>query len=424
MALSSARILLPTRTTRLRFLAHTRHIVGVMLPLGAAVGFLVALALFCLERFEPWVQHLGWRTRLTLLLPAAGLFLTTAWLRLTRLGEVSLARDLDLARTDPYQAFPFLRSLGKVVGCALTIGFGGSAGIEGPGKWFGAAMGLQYHRVLRTSANYLGIVRRLARPPLVMARAGAASALAAVFRAPLSGALMAAEHHGHLAAESLIPCLVSAASGYVVFSGFMGYEPLLPLPRGMLTLRARELFWALGLGLMCGLAATLYLRLWKALDALLGRAPLLWRGLAAGTGLCLLALPGHLLFHDLPVTQGGGLELVQVLLQGGTLPGHATAYLALKLAATALTFAGGGIGGLWLPSLTMGCALGTAFDGFLHLGTQGYLTLVGGAAMAGATNESLLVPVVFLAETTGQAALVVPALVATTVSYVVVREGN
>ncbi|WP_306600815.1 chloride channel protein [Geothrix sp. 21YS21S-2] len=424
MVLSKARILLPTRTTRLRFLAHTRHIVGVMLPLGAAVGLLVALALFCLERFEPWIQHLGGRTRLTLLLPAAGLFLTTAWLRLTRLGEVSLARDLDLARTDPYQAFPFLRSLGKVVGCALTIGFGGSAGIEGPGKWFGAAMGLQYHRVLRTSANYLGVVRRLARPPLVMARAGAASALAAVFRAPLSGALMAAEHHGHLAAESLIPCLVSAASGYVVFSGLMGYEPLLPLPRGMLPLRARELAWALGLGLLCGLAATLYLRVRKALDALLGRSPLLWRGLAAGTGLCLLALPGHLLFHDLPVTQGGGLELIKALLQGGTLPGHATAYLVLKLAATALTFAGGGIGGLWLPSLTMGCALGTAFDGFLHLGTQGYLTLVGGAAMAGATNESLLVPVVFLAETTGQAALVVPALVATTVSYVVVREGS
>ncbi|BDU72860.1 chloride channel protein [Mesoterricola silvestris] len=424
MILSSARTLLPTRTTRLRFLAHTRHIVGVMLPLGAAVGLLVALALYCLAHFEPWVQSVGWRTRLTLLLPAVGLFLTTIWLRFTGLGEVSLGADLDLARTDPYGAFPFLRSLGKVVGCALTIGFGGSAGTEGPGKWFGAAMGLQYHRVLRTSANYLGIVRRLARPPLVMARAGAASALAAVFRAPLSGALMAAENHGHLAAESLIPCLVSAASGYVVFSGLMGYEPLLPLPRGIPTLRARELFWALGLGLLCGLASTAYLRAKRALDGLLRKSPLVWRGLAAGVGLSLLAVPGHFLFSDLPITEGGGLDLVKVLLQGGTLPGHAMAFLGLKLAATALTFAGGGIGGLWLPSLTMGCALGTAFDGFAHLGTHGYLTLVGGAAMAGATNESLLVPVVFLAETTGQAALVVPALVATTVSYVVVREGG
>jgi len=407
---------LPTRTARLRMLAHTRHIVAVMLPLGAGVGFLVAMALFGLERFEPWVVHVGWRTRLTLLLPALGLFFTTLWLKGTRIGEVSLVADMDLARVDPYQAFPFWKSLGKVVGCVLTIGFGGSAGVEGPGKWFGAAMGLQYHRVLRTSSQYLGIVRRLARPPLVMARAGAAAALAAVFRAPLSGALMAAEHHGKLASEALIPCLVSAASGYVVFSGILGYEPLLPLPRAVLPLRARELFWALLLGLLCGLAATLYNRLLAFLTRAMKRTPLLWRGLVAGIGLCLLALPGRFIFHDLPITQGGGLDLVEALLKGDPLPGHALCFLALKMAATALTFAGGGIGGLWLPSLAMGAALGTAFDGFLHLGTHGYMTLVGAAAVAGATHESLLVPVVFLAETTGQAALVVPALIATTVS--------
>jgi CIC family chloride channel protein len=48
--------------------------------------------------------------------------------------------------------------------------------------------------------------------------------------------------------------------------------------------------------------------------------------------------------------------------------------------------------------------------------------MVGACALAGATHETLLVPVVFLAETTGQAALVVPALIATTVSYLLVRE--
>ena len=424
MDLHYATNLLPTRTTRLRMLAHTRHIVGVMLPLGAGVGFLVAMALYGLEKFEPLVASVGWRTRLTLLLPALGLFFTTSWLKLTGIGEVSLVKDMDLARVDPYLAFPFWKSLGKVVGCVFSIAFGGSAGVEGPGKWFGAAMGLQYHRVLRSSSKYLGMVRRLARPPLVMARAGAASALAAVFRAPLSGALMAAEHHGQLAAESLIPCLVSAASGYVVFSGIMGYEPLLPLPRAAFPVRARELFWALLLGLLCGLSGTLYARMQRGFKRLLERTPLLWRGLAAGIGLCLLALPGHFLFHDLPITQGGGLDLVEALLKGDPLPSAALCFLALKMTATALTFAGGGIGGLWLPSLTMGAALGTAFDGFLDLGTHGYMTLVGASALAGATHESLLVPVVFLAETTGQAALVVPALIATTVSYVVMREGT
>jgi len=176
--------------------------------------------------------------------------------------------------------------------------------------------------------------------------------------------------------------------------------------------------------LLCGLGATAYLALKARLARGLVRVPLLWRGLLAGLGLGLLALPGHFLWHDLPITQGGGLDLVEALLQGRTLPASAAWFLALKMAATALTFAGGGIGGLWLPSLAMGAAMGTAFDGYLHLGTQGYLTLVGASAMAGATHASLLVPVVLMAETTGQAALVVPALVATTVSYLVVRERN
>jgi CIC family chloride channel protein len=146
--------------------------------------------------------------------------------------------------------------------------------------------------------------------------------------------------------------------------------------------------------------------------------------LAAGAGLSLLALPSHLFWKDLAVTQGGGLEMIQHLVQGNALPREAVLFLALKLAATALTFAGGGLGGLWLPSLAMGAAVGAALDGWLGIGQTGYLTMVGASALAGATHETLLVPVVFLAETTGQAALVVPTLIATTVSYLLVREAS
>ncbi|MDR3670585.1 MAG: chloride channel protein [Holophaga sp.] len=415
--------LVPTRTSSLRLLAHTRRIVGVMLPLGAGIGFLVALALRGLDLFSPFVSHLGWRTHLTILLPGIGLFLTTAWLRLTRIGEVSLFKDMDLAQRDPYLVFPFLVSIGKVVACTLTIGFGGSAGVEGPCKWFGGALGLEYHGLLRAAARRAAPIRRLARPPLVMVRGGAAAALSAVFRAPISGALMAAEHDGRLDADALIPCLVSAASGYVFFSFIAGHEPLLPLPEAYpLGFRTREIFWALLLGLACGLAANGYRWFLGRLQALLQPVPLLWRGLAAGAGLSLLVLPGHFLWRGLQVTQGGGLELIHQLLYGSPRPTQAILFLALKLAATALTFAGGGIGGLWLPSLAMGAAVGAAFDGWLGLGQTGYLTLVGAAALAGATHGTLLVPVVFLAETTGQATLVVPALIGTTVSYLVARE--
>ena len=416
---------IPTRTSRLRLLAHTRHIVVVTLPLGAVTGLLVALALKGLGSFEPMVLRAGGKTGLTILLPAIGLFLTTAWLTVTGIGPVSLFKDMDLAKKDPYKVFPFKASLGKVVACALTIGFGGSAGIEGPGKWFGAALGLQYHRLLRAAATHVKHLRHLARPALVMVRGGAAAALAAVFRAPISGALMAAEHNGKIDSSALIPCLVAAASGYVSFSAVMGHAPLLPLTKAYpYALRTREIVWALLLGLACGLAASTYLWLKARLQLRLNAIPLLWRGMAAGAGLSLLALPSHFLWKDLAVTQGGGFELIQNLVQGNTMPPDAILFLALKLFATALTFAGGGIGGLWLPSLAMGAAVGAACDGMLGIGSTGYLTMVGASAMAGATHGSLLVPVVFLAETTGQAALVVPALIGTTVSYLMVREAS
>ena len=77
------RSFLPNRLSRLRLLAHTRHIVVVTLPLGAVTGFLVALALKGLGSFEPMVLRVGGRTGLTILLPAIGLFLTTIWLTVT-----------------------------------------------------------------------------------------------------------------------------------------------------------------------------------------------------------------------------------------------------------------------------------------------------------------------------------------------------
>lgn len=413
--------LVPRRFQQLRLLAHTRRLVFVVMPLGALIGLLVTLAVGGLTRLEPQIAGWGSRTHLVILLPAIGLFLTTFWLRVSGLGEVSLARDLDLGHVAPHAAYPFRASMGKVLACVLTIGFGGSAGIEGPGKWLGSALGLQYHRASRWMSRRVSQARRLHAHPLVMVEAGAASALAAVFRAPLSGALMAAEHRGQITPGALIPCVVASATGYVVFSGLAGTAPLLPQARPF-RLHAQDLAWAFLLGIAIGVGANAFVWTRRKLQGAFGRIPLLWRGLAGGLGLTVLLLPARYFWGGFPVTEGGGLDLVRQLLAGDTLPAQAVAFLALKLLATAVTFAAGGVGGLWLPSFTMGAAIGAAFDAALGLGQPGYLTLVGAAAFAGATHESLLIPVVFLAETTAQAALVVPALVGSTVAYLMVRE--
>lgn len=413
--------MIPTRSQRLRLLAHTRRLVGVMLPLGAATGLAVALGLHVLESGSRWAWELTFRHGVEYLLPLAALLVVTQWLTATGVGEVSLSADMDLAKHQPYAAFPFRRSLVKVIGCGLTIGLGGSTGIEGPAKWFGGAMGLQFHRLLHKAARSFYALRRTLSPSVVMVRAGAAASLGAVFRAPLSGALMAAELDGRLDATSLVPCLVAAASGFLVFAGWAGLSPLLPHAQPIQP-GTREIGWALVLGVTCGAGANAFRWVKGRLQRRLAIVPLRWRGLAAGLGLLLLALPAHLFWGRAPITEGGGLEVVRLLLHEGHGGMRPLLFFCVKAAATALTLAGGGVGGTWVPAVVMGACLGAGLESALHVGPMGVLTLVGASAFAGAVHETLLVPVVFLAETTGQAGLVVPALVATTLSYLMARE--
>ncbi len=311
--------------------------------------------------------------------------------------------------------------MAKVVGCAFTIGLGGSTGLEGPAKWLGAAVGVQFHRFLHWMALRWSLFRRLKVQPLTVVVAGAAAAVAIVFRAPLSGSLFAVEHDGHVAHEELIPSVVAAAAAYMVWVYVVGPEPLIPLAKGY-HLQARELAWALPVGLACGLGASLFLTIRFGLTRFLSRYPLAWRGLLGGLGLTLLALPGHLLFHDLPITQRGGLELILHVLGGGETHRAALLFSGLKILATAMTLAAGGVGGMWICTVAMGASLGAFLQGWIMPDMQGLIPMMAGVAFAGAVHEVLLVPVVFLAETTGDPALVVPGLLAATVAMLVKRE--
>jgi CIC family chloride channel protein len=93
--------------------------------------------------------------------------------------------------------------------------------------------------------------------------------------------------------------------------------------------------------------------------------------------------------------------------------------LALKLLATACTFGMGGVGGLFVPSATIGAALGAACDLAFQPSQPGIFTLVGIAAFTGASYNSLLFAAVFVAEASGSAAIVVPGLLASTIAFLV-----
>lgn len=409
-----------SKAYQLRLLAKSRRIILSVVPLGVAVGILVTLALsglaFIYRSAEGWsAAH-----HLRVALPVLGLGLAAFWLHRTGLGNASLAGDLALSHHDPYAAFPFWKSLAKVLACAFTIGLGGSAGVEGPSKWFGAALGIQFHRVLRAWSKRFRPLRHFLASPGVLVTAGASAALATVFRAPLAGALLAAEHEGHLSHDSQVPALVAAGAGYLVFVLTWGTRPLFPMNHAY-RLEASDLPWAIALGFACGLGCLFYRRARRTLGRSLERVPMAWRGLAGGLGLVGLGLLVLPLSGGSIYTQGGGADLIQAALGKPFHTWPALGIFTLKVLATALTFAAGGLGGQWMPMLAMGAALGSALEGPLGA-PPGLMAMVGASAFAGAHNRTLLAPVVFLAETTGQAGLVVPGLLATTVAFLVVGD--
>ncbi len=405
----------------MRLLAHSRRIIFVMLPLGAFTGWMMGLAVRAYAASFRWVDAHLVTNHLVLFLPLIGLPLATMILDFSGVGEVSLSEDVHLSRQNPFQAFPFRKSLVKVGACFATIFLGGSSGLEGPAKWFGGAVGLQCHRFMSWLSRPFRLFRRLKTEAGTMVVAGAAGAISSVFRAPLSAALYAAEHEGVLQTRTLIPTLVSAAAGYLVFAAMVGHDPLLALTRPYI-LRWREVWMALPVGIACGLVSSVFGGATALIRRRLVWIPLRWRGFAGAFGLALLMVPGHFLVPHLPLIRGGGVEVVNHLLETPADLRMALIFLGIKVLGTALTLGCGGLGGTWLPTVCMGACLGSAFDAAWLPGYPGLLTMLGATALAGAFNGTILVPVVFLAETTAQAPLVVPALVATTVAYLVARD--
>src|SRR6185312_17256158 len=140
-------------------------------------------------------------------------------------------------------------SLAKIVAAIMSVGFGGSAALEGPGIYGGAAIGSWlWTRLRRLDLNV--------RDRRIMLICGAAAGMSAVFRAPLTGIVFALEmpYKDDLAHEALVPSLIASVVSYVTLSSFLGGAPLFDFAYSA-TFTGRDLYWCALLGLIVGLIA-------------------------------------------------------------------------------------------------------------------------------------------------------------------------
>jgi CIC family chloride channel protein len=302
---------------------------------------------------------------------------------------------------------------GRVLAGVLTLGSGGALGYEGPSLYLGSAIGSALQRrwpswFSRDDAKVLMV-------------AGAAAGVAAIFKAPATGAIFALEvpYRDDNARRMLLPALLAAATGYLTFVTLLGTEPLFSVG-GSPPFDLRELGGAVVLGLLCGAGARLYAVVLARAKALSARRPAVVRVPVAGAALAGLAVLSVHLF-DAPLTLGPGYRTLGWV----TDPGHSLALVGalfgFRLMATTATVAGGGVGGLFVPLVIAGAVTGSALAAVV--GDQTTLfPLIGVAAFLSAGYRTPLAGVMFVAETTGRPGFVVPGLIAAVASQLVMGD--
>jgi CIC family chloride channel protein len=307
-----------------------------------------------------------------------------------------------------------LQGLVAFVAPAISIGTGASVGPEGPIALAGAAAGSALGRTLRLPPH---IVRTLVG-------CGAAAGIAGIFNAPIAGVLFAGEVIlGNFSAGTLMPTAVAAASGAAVARFFVGGAPAFEAPSYSVVSIYGVLVYVV-LGIAGGLVSALFIRALEVGDRLSARLDHRWV-VRALVGAAILAGIGALF----PRILGAGYTTISQAIQGSLAvhePLRVVAALALvKIVATALTIASGGAGGVFAPSIFIGAALGTAVGqvGRMVFGdliaAPGAFSLVGMAAIVAGGMRSPVGGMMIVFEMTGDYALILPLMIASTISVLV-----
>ena len=357
-------------------------------------------------------EVLDLRLALQMAAPGVGLLLATVALRyLARRASPSTSDEYVNYFHDKHRRLPLWPVPGRMVASVLTLGSGGALGFEGPSIYLGASIGSTIQSRFRD-----WFTREDAKVLMV---AGAAAGVAAIFKAPVTGAVFALEvpYRHDVAARAVLPALVGAATSYVTFVAFQGTTPLLAV-WGEPPFSTVDLAGAALLGLLCGAGARGFAAAMRWAKEAARRTRVRRRLPAAAAGLVGLAGGSYALYES-ALTLGPGYDTIRWAAD----PTHGLGLVALlfvmRAAATTLTLVGGGAGGVFVPLAVQGALLGRFVGGALEQTHTPLFPLVGMAAFLGAGYRTPIAAVVFVAESTGRAGFVIPGLIAAVMAELV-----
>lgn len=309
----------------------------------------------------------------------------------------------------------------------LTVGFGGSVGLEAPIVLTGSAIGSNLGRLMKL--NYKMVT--------LLIGCGAAGAIAGIFKAPITAVVFGMEVLMlDLSMASLVPLLISAVSGAMVAYFFLGKGFIFTFHL-VDTFHFSDIPLFILLGIFSGLVSTYFSRANNVIESRIKKIDILPVRLLVA-GVCL----GLLIFLFPPLYGEGYDTLIAILNNQAENLTHGSLFygaekapwlflfflfcvLIFKAVASALTSGSGGVGGIFAPTLFMGGITGYLsarlfnMTNLVHVSVKNF-ALVGMAGLMAGVMHAPLTAIFLIAEITGGYQLFIPLIITSTIAYLTI----
>ena len=410
---------------------------NLILLLSVAIGIVAGLVAVLLKNGIGWLRRLPWISdaaagpEVRFFLPVIGLVLTHLMIRnLFRKKHPGTGIPATLHAISRLRArLSRMSMVSPVAASFITVGFGGSAGLEAPTVQSSAAMA-------STMADRFNLDYR---HRLVLIGCAATASLAAMFNAPLAAIVFAVEVIMiDLTTASLVPLLIASLSALLTTALFIDPDELVQAGRNLPAWDGRILVY-LPFAVLCGIASVWFSNVYRAAGRGIRRlrrpgARIVLAGALVGSALVVfpsLYGEGFDLINDL---LRGRVDRLDPLGRGAMIQGNTLRILAVmvvlwlcKPALTGLTVGAGGVGGIFAPALFSGAMLGgiylAATDLLLpgwHL-TGGHFILAGMAGLLSGILRAPLTAIFLAAEASGGYDLFIPLMLTSAIAFQTAR---